>query len=57
MEIDVNTKAEEKANHLYRKILQQAQKEEDVATAFLIKKILEDVEEHHDAFRKMLKEV
>ena len=55
--LELNTKAEEKANQLYRKILQQAQKEGDVTTAFLIKKILEDVEEHHDTFMKMLKEV
>jgi bacterioferritin len=55
--LELNTKAEEEANQLYRKILQQAQKEGDVTTAFLIKKILEDVEEHHDTFMKMLKEV
>ena len=55
--LELNTKAEEMANQLYKKILQQAQKERDVTTAFLIKKILEDVEEHHDTFMKMLKEV
>jgi bacterioferritin len=54
--LELNTKAEKEANHLYRKILEQAQKEGDVTTAFLTKKILEDVEEHHDTFMKMLKE-
>ncbi len=49
--------SEEEANQLCKKILQQAQKERAVTTAFLIKKILEDVEEHHDTFMKMLKEV
>lgn len=55
--LELNTKAEKEANELYRKILQQAQKEGDVTTAFLVKKILQDVEEHHDLFMTMLKEV
>jgi bacterioferritin len=42
---------------LHKKIIEQAQKEEDVATAFIFKKILEDEEEHHDLFTTMLEEV
>jgi len=54
--LEWNVKVEGEAHQLYKKILDQAQKEGDITTVFLIKKILEDVEEHHDLFMRMLKE-
>jgi bacterioferritin len=53
----LDTKAEEEAILLYKKIIEQAQKEGDVTTAFMFKEILEDEEEHHDLFTTMLEEV
>ena len=55
--LELDTKAEEEAITLYKKIIEQAQKEEDVTTAFIFKEILEDEEEHHDLFTTMLEEV
>jgi bacterioferritin len=55
--LEHNVKVEGEAHRLYEKIIEQAQKEGDITTVFLIKKILEDVEEHHDLFMKMLKDV
>ncbi len=55
LEIDVKT--EEEGIRLYKKIIDQAQKEGDVTTAFMIKEILEVEEEHHDLFTTMLEEV
>ena len=55
--LELDTKAEEEAIVLYKKIIEQAQKEEDVTTAFIFKEILEDEEEHHDLFTTMLEEV
>jgi len=55
--LELDTKAEEEAIALYKKIIEQAQKEEDVTTAFIFKEILEDEEEHHDLFTTMLEEV
>jgi bacterioferritin len=55
--LELDTKAEEDAILLYKKIIEQAQKEEDVTTAFMFKEILEDEEEHHDLFTTMLEEV
>ena len=55
--LELNTKAEEEAILLYKKIIEQAQKEGDVTTAFMFKEILEDEEEHHDLFTTMLEEV
>jgi len=55
--LKLNTKAEEEAIVLYKKIIEQAQKEGDVTTAFMFKEILEDEEEHHDLFTTMLEEV
>jgi bacterioferritin len=46
-----------KPSLLYKKIIEQAQKEGDVTTAFMFKEILEDEEEHHDLFTTMLEEV
>jgi bacterioferritin len=55
--LELDTKAEEDAILLYKKIIDQAQKERDVTTAFMFKEILEDEEEHHDLFTTMLEEV
>ena len=55
--LELDTKMEEEGIRLYRKIIDRAQKEGDVATAFMIKEILEVEEEHHDLFTTMLEEV
>jgi bacterioferritin len=55
--LELDTKAEEEAILLYKKIVELAQKEGDVTTAFIFKEILEDEEEHHDLFTTMLEEV
>jgi bacterioferritin len=55
--LELDTKAEEEAIQLYKKIIEQAQKEGDVTTSFLFKKILQDEEDHHDLFTTMLEEV
>ncbi len=55
--LELDTKAEEEAIDLYKKIIETAQKEGDVTTAFIFKEILEDEEEHHDLFTTMLEEV
>jgi bacterioferritin len=55
--LELDTKAEEEAIGLYKKIIEEAQKEGDVTTAFIFKEILEDEEEHHDLFTTMLEEV
>ncbi len=55
--LELDVKAEEEAIILYKKIIEQAQKETDVTTAFIFKEILEDEEEHHDLFTTMLEEV
>jgi len=55
--LELDTKAEEEAILLYKKIIKQAEKEGDVTTAFIFKEILEDEEEHHDLFTTMLEEV
>jgi bacterioferritin len=55
--LELDTKAEEEAITMYKGIIEQAQKEGDVTTAFIFKEILEDEEEHHDLFTTMLEEV
>lgn len=55
--LELNVKAEEEAITMYKKIIEMAQKEGDVTTAFIFKEILEDEEEHHDLFTTMLEEV
>jgi bacterioferritin len=55
--LELDTQAEEDAISLYKKIIEKAQKEGDVTTAFIFKEILEDEEEHHDLFTTMLEEV
>jgi bacterioferritin len=55
--LELNTKAEVEAIEMYRQIIEMANKEKDVTTAFIFKEILEDEEEHHDLFTTMLEEV
>lgn len=55
--LELDVQAEVEAIELYKKIIEQAQKEGDVTTAFMFKEILEDEEEHHDLFTTMLEEV
>lgn len=42
---------------LYKKIIEQATKENDVTTAFMFKGILEQEEEHHDTFTTLLEDL
>jgi bacterioferritin len=55
--IELDAKAELEAIEMYKQIIELAQKEGDVTTAFMFKEILEDEEEHHDLFTTMLEEV
>ncbi len=55
--LELDTETEEEGIRLYMKNIDQAQKEGDVTTAFMIKEILEVEEEHHDLFTTMLEEV
>ena len=55
--LELDVKAEEEAIRMYKGIIELAQKEGDVTTAFIFKEILEDEEEHHDLFTTMLEEV
>jgi bacterioferritin len=55
--LELDTKAEVEAIEMYRGIIELAQKEGDITTAFIFKEILEDEEEHHDLFTTMLEEV
>ena len=43
-------KDEENAITMYKGIIEKANSEKDVTTAFIFKEILEDEEEHHDFF-------
>jgi bacterioferritin len=55
--LELDAKAEVEAIEMYRKIIELANKEKDVTTAFIFKEILEDEESHHDLFTTMLGEV
>jgi bacterioferritin len=55
--LELDTKAEVEAIEMYKEIIETANKEKDVTTAFIFKEILEDEEEHHDLFTTMLEEV
>ncbi len=55
--LELDTQAEVEAIEMYRQIIEMANKEGDVTTAFMFKEILEDEEEHHDLFTTMLEEV
>jgi bacterioferritin len=55
--LELDTTAEVEAIEMYREIIELANKEKDVTTAFMFKEILEDEEAHHDLFTTMLEEV
>jgi bacterioferritin len=55
--LEFDTQAEVEAIEMYKDIIEMAQKEKDITTAFIFKEILEDEEEHHDLFTTMLEEV
>jgi bacterioferritin len=55
--LELDTQAEVEAIEMYKGIIELAQKEGDITTAFIFKEILEDEEEHHDLFTTMLEEV
>jgi len=50
-------KDEEGAIELYKTIIEMAEKEEDVTTAFIFREILEDEEDHHDTFTTLLEDL
>jgi len=50
-------KDEENAIKLYKQIIEMAEKEGDVTTAFIFREILEDEEEHHDTFTTMAEDL
>jgi bacterioferritin len=52
-----DVKDEKNAIDLYKSIIEMAQKEGDVTTAFIFKEILEDEEEHHDLFTTLLEDL
>ena len=54
--LELDAKAEVEAIEMYREIIELANNEKDVTTAFIFKEILEDEESHHDLFTTMLKE-
>lgn len=55
--IQQDVKDEENAINLYKQIIAQARKEDDVTTAHLFEEILEDEEEHHDLFTTLAEEI
>jgi len=55
--IKQDIKDELNAITLYKQIIDVAQKEGDVTTAFIFKEILEDEEEHHDTFTTLYEEI
>jgi len=52
-----DVKDEKNAIDLYKTIIDMAQKEGDVTTAFIFKQILEDEEDHHDTFTTLLEDL
>ena len=52
-----DVKDEVAAIELYKEIIEVAQAEGDVTTAFIFREILEDEEGHHDTFTTLLEEV
>lgn len=55
--IKQDVKDEANAVALYKEIIEMAQKEGDVTTAFIFKQILEDEEDHHDTFTTLAEEI
>jgi len=42
---------------LYKQVIEVAQEEKDVTTAFIFKQILEDEEDHHDTFTTLMEDL
>jgi len=42
---------------LYKQVIEVAQEEKDVTTAFIFKEILEDEEDHHDTFTTLMEDL
>lgn len=55
--IKQDIKDEENAITMYKHIIEMAEKEGDVTTAFMFREILEQEEEHHDTFTTLYEEV
>jgi bacterioferritin len=55
--LELDARAEEEIIQLYKKIVEQAERDADVTTGLVFKEILEDEEKHHDLFTKRLEEV
>lgn len=55
--LEQDKKDEENAINLYKEIIKAALNEEDITTARLFRKILEEEEEHHDFFTSVLEEL
>jgi bacterioferritin len=55
--IKQDIKDEENAMKMYKQIIEMAQKEGDVTTAFIFKQILEQEEDHHDTFTTLFEEI
>ena len=53
---EIDIKEEVKTIELYKRIIEEANKENDPTTARLFRKILEEEEEHHDFFTSLLEE-
>jgi bacterioferritin len=50
-------KDEANAIEMYKGLIEMAQKEGDITTAFIFKEILEDEEEHHDTFTTLAEDL
>ena len=55
--IEQDRKDEENAIALYKQIIATANREGDITTARLFRKILGEEEEHHDFFKSLLEEI
>jgi bacterioferritin len=55
--ITQDVKDEENAINLYKKIIEQARKEDDETTNRLFRQILQDEESHHDTFSTLLEDM
>lgn len=55
--VEQDVRDEENAIKLYKDIIEEARKENDITTAVLFEGILKDEEEHHDFFTTLLEEI
>jgi bacterioferritin len=55
----INRDIEDELNaiKLYKQVIEVAQEEKDVTTAFIFKQILEDEEDHHDTFTTLMEDL